>query len=114
MDNCIFCKIINRELPSTIQYEDDRVMAFNDINQEAPIHVLIVPKVHIQSVNDIDETNADYLKDIHLAAKKIAQKLGVSEKGYRLINNCGESAGQTVPHLHYHLLAGVDMGTKLI
>ncbi|RCX13786.1 histidine triad (HIT) family protein [Anaerobacterium chartisolvens] len=114
MDDCIFCKIINRELPSTVVYEDDRVMAFKDINPEAPVHVLIVPKEHIKDLNDVDSGSAGYIVDIHMAAKKIAQKLGIAESGYRLINNCGEDGGQTVFHIHYHLVGGRKLSTKIL
>jgi histidine triad (HIT) family protein len=114
MDNCVFCKIINKDLPSSIVYEDDKVLAFKDINPVAPVHVLIVPKTHIASMNDLTEENAGIISDIHLAAVKVAKELGVAEKGYRLINNCGKGAGQTVFHLHYHLIAGTIMGEKLI
>ncbi|MGI6669087.1 MAG: histidine triad nucleotide-binding protein [Acetivibrionales bacterium] len=114
MDDCIFCKIIARELPSTIVYENDKVMAFKDINPVAPIHVIIVPKLHITSVNELTAENATVLGDIHLAAKEIASKLGIADKGYRLINNCGADAGQTVFHLHYHLLGGRKLGSKIL
>lgn len=114
MDNCIFCKIINKEIPSTIVYEDDRVIAFKDIQPVAPVHILIVPKQHIANVNEIDEQNAGCLIDIHRAAQKIAKQLGISEKGFRLINNCGAEAGQTVMHLHYHLIGGTNLGPKLV
>lgn len=114
MENCIFCKIIAREIPSTIVYEDEKVLAFNDINPVAPIHVIIVPKAHIENVNALNEKNASAVADVHLAAKKIAEKLGISDKGYRLINNCGSDAGQTVMHLHYHLIGGKVLGAKII
>ena len=114
MDSCIFCKIINREIPSKIVYEDEKVIAFNDINPVAPVHVLIVPKQHIESVKHIDASNAGCLMDIHMAANKIAGKMGILEKGFRLINNCGPDAGQTVPHLHYHLIGGLKLGAKII
>lgn len=114
MENCIFCKIIKKEIPSTVVYEDESVMAFKDINPVAPVHILIVPKTHVAGVNDINEENAGVVADVHIAAKKIAQQLGVSESGYRLITNCGPDAGQTVFHLHYHLIGGVEMGAKLL
>lgn len=114
MENCIFCKIINRLIPSTIVYEDDNVLAFNDINPVAPVHVVIIPKVHIANINDLTEENAAVMGDIHLAAKKIAAKLGTAGQGYRLINNCGADAGQTVFHLHYHLIGGLKLGVKII
>jgi histidine triad (HIT) family protein len=106
--------INERKIPSTIVYEDDKVLAFNDINPVAPVHVIIIPKEHIASVNDITEENASVMGDIHLAAKKIAAKLGLTDKGYRLINNCGADAGQTVFHLHYHLIGGIKMGAKIV
>uniref|UniRef100_UPI00006835A3 Histidine triad (HIT) protein n=1 Tax=Acetivibrio thermocellus (strain DSM 1313 / LMG 6656 / LQ8) TaxID=637887 RepID=UPI00006835A3 len=114
LENCVFCKIIKRELPSTIYYEDERVIAIKDINPAAPVHVLIIPKEHIANVKEINESNAQILIDIHKAANKVAEDLGIAEKGYRLITNCGVAAGQTVFHLHYHLLGGVDMGPKIL
>jgi histidine triad (HIT) family protein len=114
MENCIFCKIINKEIPSTIVYEDDKVIAFRDINPEAPVHVLIVPREHIASVKELNESNAVIVSHIHLAAAKIAEKEGILDKGFRLINNCGPDAGQTVFHLHYHLLGGRVLGTKIL
>ena len=114
MENCIFCKIIKGEIPSQIVYEDEKVVVFKDINPVAPVHVLIVPRVHVESVRDIGEGNADVIADIHFAANKAAEKLGIWQKGFRLINNCGADAGQTVPHLHYHLIGGVKLGPKII
>jgi histidine triad (HIT) family protein len=114
MEDCIFCKIIDRKLPSTIVYEDDNVIAFKDIHPQAPVHVLIVPKKHIQSIRELDSSNVSCLMDIHSAACKIADKLGILEKGFRLINNCGKDAGQTVQHIHYHLIGGTELGEKLI
>lgn len=114
MENCIFCKIIDRQIPSAIVYEDDKVLAFNDINPVAPVHVVIIPKVHIASVNDLTAGNAAVVVDIFLAAQKIAEKLGIADKGYRIINNCGADAGQTVFHLHYHLIGGLKLGVKII
>lgn len=114
MEDCIFCKIIDRKIPSTIVYEDDKVLAFKDISPVAPVHVVIVPKRHIANVNALTSENASVLGDIHLAAKKIAEEAGVADKGYRLINNCGADAGQTVFHLHYHLIGGLQLGSKII
>lgn len=114
MEDCVFCKIINRQLPSKIVYEDEKVMAFYDINPVTPVHVIIIPKLHIANVNELTEDNAYVMADIHLAAQKIADKLGIAKEGYRLINNCGEDAGQTVFHLHYHLLGGRRLGAKII
>lgn len=114
MEDCIFCKIIERKIPSTIVYEDDNVFAFKDISPVAPVHVVIVPKQHIANVNSLTSENASVLGDIHLAAKKIAEEAGIADKGYRLINNCGADAGQTVFHLHYHLVGGLKLGAKII
>ncbi len=114
MSDCIFCKIIDKQIPAAAVYEDERVLAFNDISPVAPVHVLIVPKKHIESVKDMEPGDEAYIADIHVAAKKIAEKLGVAETGFRLINNCGKGAGQTVFHLHYHLIAGTELGAKLI
>ena len=114
MENCIFCKIIDRQIPSTIVFEDEKVLAFNDINPVAPVHVVIIPKAHIANVNDLTVDNATVLGDLHLAAQKIAARLGIADKGYRLINNCGTDAGQTVFHLHYHLIGGITLGAKII
>lgn len=114
MNDCIFCKIIKKEIPSTIYYENDKIMAIKDINPAAPVHVLIIPKKHIKNIKEIDKDNGDILIDIHLAANKVADELDVLEKGYRLITNVGKGAGQTVFHLHYHLLGGVEMGEKIL
>lgn len=114
MENCIFCKIIDRQIPSTVVYEDDKVLAFNDINPVAPVHIIIIPKVHIANVNDLTAENAAVVGDIHLAAQKIAARLDIADKGYRLINNCGADAGQTVFHLHYHLIGGLKLGMRII
>lgn len=114
MQGCIFCKIINGEIPSSMVYEDERVVAFKDINPAAPVHVLIVPRTHVESIREIDSGNADILVDIHKAAIKVAEKLGILESGFRLINNCGKDGGQTVMHLHYHILGGANLGPKII
>ncbi|NLI59228.1 MAG: histidine triad nucleotide-binding protein [Clostridium sp.] len=114
MSECIFCKIIKKEIPSTIYLENDKVIAIKDINPAAPVHVLIIPKEHIENVKDLNKDNGQILVDIHLAANKVADELGISQDGYRLITNVGKGAGQTVFHLHYHLLGGVEMGEKII
>ena len=114
MADCIFCMIRDKKIPSEMVYEDEHVIAFKDINPVAPVHVLIVPRQHIPSIQDITEENGDILVKIHLAAKKVAELMGIAEKGYRLINNCGEDAGQTVKHLHYHLIGRVSLGEKIV
>ena len=111
---CLFCNIINKEIPADIVCENDKVIAFRDINPQARVHVLILPKIHIENVGNITDENKDILGDIHLMANEVAKKLGVYESGYRLITNCGSDAGQTVMHLHYHLIAVQKLGEKII
>lgn len=106
MNDCIFCKIINGEIPSTKVYEDELVYAFRDIAPAAPVHILIVPKEHICCANKLGDEHKELLGHIILTAKKLAEAEGIAGGGYRIINNCGENAGQTVFHLHFHLLAG--------
>ncbi len=107
--DCIFCNIIKGEIPSSKVYENEYVYAFNDISPVAPVHVLIIPKEHIESINDVTAENADLISKIYLAAGEIAKQLGVAESGYRVVSNCGEAAGQTVNHIHFHLLGGRDL-----
>ena len=107
--DCIFCKIVNKEIPSSVVYEDDKVLAFHDLNKEAPVHVLIIPKKHISSLNDIKPEDGELIGYIMLKAKELAKELGVDESGYRIVNNTGKEGGQTVGHLHYHLLGGRHM-----
>jgi len=109
VDDCIFCNIIKGEIPSEKVYEDDYVYAFKDINPVAPVHVLIVPKTHISSINEITEENSGCISKIYESAAKIAADCGIAEEGYRIISNCGEGAGQTVFHIHFHLLGGRDL-----
>lgn len=106
MDDCLFCKIVRGELPSTKLLETDDVIAFEDIRPQAPTHVLLIPKKHIKSAQDIEEDDALLIGRLHLAAKQLASQLGVAEKGYRLVTNVGFYGQQTVPHLHYHLIGG--------
>ena len=104
MDDCLFCKIIKGEIPSSKVYEDDYVYAFLDIAPQAPFHVVIVPKVHINSAAEIDKSNSIYVSKIYEAVAEIAKSENL-EKGFRVVTNCGEDGGQTVGHLHFHLLA---------
>ena len=106
MEDCIFCKIINGDIPSKKIYEDDKVYAFNDINPEAPVHFLVIPKEHIESANAINENNADIIAHIFKVINKLVVELDIAQNGYRIINNCGEDGGQTVKHLHFHVLGG--------
>ena len=103
MEDCLFCKIIAGEIPSNRIYEDDSCYAFYDIDPQAPIHFLVVPKQHIQSADELTDENAAVLSHIFLVIQKIAKDLGL-ENGYRIVNNCGKDGGQTVPHLHFHVL----------
>jgi len=109
VSDCIFCKIINKDIPTNIIYEDDKVVAFNDINPQAPLHVLIIPKEHISSISNINEENSNLIGHIHLVANIIAKREGLQERGFRIVNNCGVEGGQTVPHLHFHILGGRQM-----
>ena len=104
--NTIFDKIINKEIPADIVYETDNILAFKDINPIAPIHILIIPKHTISTVNDISDTDSKVLSELLLSAKKIAKKMKIDKNGYRIIINCNEDGGQTVYHLHLHLIGG--------
>lgn len=104
MNDCLFCKIIAGEIPSTKIYEDDKVYAFLDIDPQAPFHAIVVPKEHIVSAADITAQNSGYISAIFEAIAKIAQENNL-EKGFRVVNNCGEDGGQTVGHIHFHILA---------
>jgi histidine triad (HIT) family protein len=106
MENCIFCKIAKEEIPSSKVYEDDKIFAFKDINPGAPVHILIIPKEHIQSVNELEQKHKELVGHIFVTAGNIAKDQGCAEDGYRIVTNCGEDGGQSVPHLHFHLLGG--------
>lgn len=106
MEDCIFCKIVKGEIPSEKVYEDDLVLAFNDLTPQAPIHTLIIPKEHIASANDVDDKNSKLIGHIIAIASKIAKEQGFDKDGYRIVNNCGRDGGQTVNHIHFHVLAG--------
>ena len=109
MSDCLFCKIIAGEIPSTKVYEDESVLAFLDIEPQAPKHIIIIPKEHISSANEITEENSAVIAKVFEAAAKIAKEQGFSEDGYRIVNNCGKDGGQTVGHIHFHLLAGRNL-----
>ena len=106
MENCIFCKIISGDIPSKKIYEDDKVYAFYDINPEAPTHFLVIPKEHIESANALNDENINIISHVFKIINKLVVDLGISEKGYRVVNNCGEDGGQTVKHIHFHVLGG--------
>ena len=109
MEDCIFCKIVKGEIPSTKVYEDENVYAFKDINPVAPIHVLVIPKEHTTNILD---TKPETIAKIFEAINKIAEQLGIDKDGFRVINNCGKDAGQEVMHVHFHMLAGRVLGPK--
>ena len=109
MDDCIFCKLINREIPAKILYEDNQIIAFEDINPQAPTHILLIPKEHFASLNDIPEEKKEILSHLLLQARNIAQDLGIKENGYRIVLNTGKNSGQDVFHIHFHLLGGRRM-----
>lgn len=113
MNDCIFCKIINKEIPSSIVYEDDEILAFKDINPVTPVHILVIPKKHISSLIDLNEEDELVIGKIYTVINKIAVKEGIDEKGFRVIVNCGEDGGQEVKHLHFHILGGKKLGTKI-
>lgn len=109
MSNCIFCKIIQGEIPSTKVYEDDKILAFKDINPMAPVHIVIVPKEHLTSLEEVEEQHQELMGYIMLKTKNIAKLSGINESGYRLICNCGKDGGQEVPHIHFHLVGGREL-----
>ena len=111
--NCLFCKIIAGEIPSTKVYEDEYVYAFRDINPQAPVHVIVVPKEHICCARAINESNSVLAAKCFEAISKIAENEGLAN-GYRVINNCGEDGGQTVMHLHFHLIGGEKLSEKIV
>ena len=103
--DCIFCNIINKEMPADVLYEDDKFVAFRDVKPSAPVHLLIVPKEHIASINDLDKKHCGMIGDMFLLAKKLAEEQGISD-GYKLAFNTGRKGGQLVDHLHLHLMGG--------
>lgn len=109
----IFTKIINREIPANIVYENDKVIAFKDINPAAPIHILVVPKKEIPTINDIQAEDRELIGEMYLAIGKIVKDLGIDKEGYRVITNCNEFGGQEVFHLHFHILGGKRLGALL-
>lgn len=103
--DCLFCKIVNGDIPCNKVYEDDKVLAFRDIEPQAPTHILIIPKEHIKSASEISSSNSDVVAHIFEVAAKIAETEGLDD-GFRIVTNCGDNAGQTVKHLHFHLMGG--------
>ena len=113
MEDCIFCKIIKREIPSSIVYEDDDIIAFRDVNPVAPVHILVIPKKHISSLLELNEEDEAVVGKIYTVINKIANQEGIDKNGFRVVVNCGEDGGQVVKHLHFHILGGKKLGTKI-
>ena len=109
MSDCLFCKMVSGEIKPDIVFEDDEVLAFRDVNPQAPMHVLVIPKTHISTVNDLTPEHTGLVGRMYLAAQKIATDEGVAEAGYRLVMNCNAEAGQSVYHIHLHVLGGRPM-----
>ncbi len=109
MSDCIFCKIVSGDIPADKVYENDHVIAFRDLNPQAPFHCLVIPKKHIATINDIQSEDAELIGQMYLAAKQIAADAGLSEEGFRTVMNCNEAAGQTVFHIHLHVLGGRNL-----
>ncbi len=106
MQDCVFCKIVKKEIPAEIIYEDEYVMAFKDIHPAAPVHLLLIPKKHIPTFFDLTDEDISIIGRVQLAAARVAQKLNLEDKGFRLVSNCKGDAGQLIFHIHYHLLGG--------
>ncbi|MCY6354855.1 histidine triad nucleotide-binding protein [Clostridium sp. ZS2-4] len=104
MEECIFCKIIKGDIPAKKVYEDDMILSFEDINPAAPVHVLVIPKKHIKSLNELEDDDANIISHIFTVSRDIAKKFNIDESGYRVIMNCGNDGGQEVPHIHFHIL----------
>ena len=111
--DCIFCKIVNGDIPSNKVYEDDTVLAFHDIAPQMPVHVIVIPKMHIASAAEVKEDNSAVIGHIFEVIPKIAKDLGL-DNGFRIINNCGKDGGQTVGHIHFHILGGRTLGEGLV
>lgn len=107
--DCIFCKIAKHEISAKVAFEDDNIIAFHDIDPQAPVHLLIVPKKHIPSMMEIDQEDNDILSNVVLAAQKLARQNNIDNSGFRIVVNTGEDGGQSVAHLHFHLLGGRPM-----
>jgi histidine triad (HIT) family protein len=111
--DCIFCKIISGEIPSTKVFEDDKILAYKDINPQAPVHLLVIPKEHISGMSAITTENADIVAYIFAKIPEIAKDAGIADSGFRVVSNCGKDACQTVFHLHFHILGGKQMSGEM-
>lgn len=110
MDDCVFCNIANKTIESKIEFEDDKLMVIRDILPKAPVHLLVIPKKHIMSVKHVEEVDEPMVGEMIFVARKMAEKFGISETGYKLIFNVGRDGGMVVPHLHLHLMGGKNLG----
>ena len=110
MSDCIFCKIVAGDIPANKLFENEQVVAFQDLNPQAPLHALVIPKKHISTINDIQTEDAELIGQMYLAAKQVVADAGLTEAGYRTVMNCNAAAGQTVFHIHLHVLGGKNMG----
>jgi histidine triad (HIT) family protein len=111
--NCIFCKIANKEIPSQAVFENENILAFRDLNPQAPVHILVIPKKHISSLNEINSDNSSIVAEIFQAINQIVEQENIKESGYRVISNCGEDGCQSVQHLHFHILGGKKLSETL-
>ena len=107
--NCLFCKIVNQEIPVKLAYEDGRALAFADINPQAPVHLLVIPRSHITGADALEAQDEELVGHLFLVMNKLAKEHGIADSGYRIVTNTGDAAGQSVPHLHFHLLGGRDL-----
>lgn len=114
MEDCVFCKIIKGEIPTEKVYETEEILAFEDINPAAPIHILVVPKKHISMLTDLKPEDEALIGKIYTTINKIAEQEGFKEQGYRVIANCGKDSGQEVMHIHFHVLGGKKLGDKIV
>lgn len=109
MSDCVFCKIIKKEIPAVFEYENDQVIAFSDVNPQAPVHILVISKEHIERISDFDLKHRDLITEMILVANELAKKKAIANSGYRIVINCNKDAGQAVFHVHLHLLGGRQM-----
>ena len=109
-ENCLFCKIAAGQIPATIVYQDENVVAFRDLHPQAKDHILLIPREHIVSMAELTKEHGPLLASIYIAAQKVAHQLGIEQSGYRIVTNVGKDSGQTVFHLHFHLLGGEQLG----
>ena len=112
--DCIFCKIINKEIPSNIVYEDEEILAFKDIAPQAPVHIVVIPKKHISKITEISQEDEKVIGKIYAVINHIAKEQGIADDGFRVIINCGQNGGQEVKHIHFHLLGGTKLSGKIV